>query len=192
MPRRSIQFIQGEYYHIYNRGCNREDIFRSEENYLYLLRLLRTSIEEHKVRIIAYCLMPNHYHLLFRQDSEIPVSELIQDVFNRYSKAFNNRFQRTGTLFEGPFKAVRIDKEGYLVHLCRYIHRNPMGAGLVKLPEHWRFSNYLEWIGKRKGRLVDVEFVKSRFESPQEYIEFAMKYEPPEKLNKGLSKYTFD
>lgn len=102
MPRRETKFIQGNYYHIYNRGCNREDIFRSEENYLFLLRRLKEYFKPELVRVITYCLMPNHYHFFLRQETDIPLSKLFQELFNSYSKAFNKMYQRHGTLFDLP------------------------------------------------------------------------------------------
>ncbi|MBI1806820.1 MAG: hypothetical protein HYR76_07210 [Ignavibacteria bacterium] len=96
-----------------------------------------------------------------------------------YSKAFNKRYGRTGTLFEGPFKSVHVDKEQYLVHCCRYIHRNPLVAGLVEKLEEWKYSNYLEWIGCRDDVLIDREFVKEYFATPDEYKKFVLDYEPP-------------
>ncbi|MBI3193699.1 MAG: transposase [Ignavibacteriae bacterium] len=192
MSRRSIIFSKGEYYHIYNRGSNREDIFRERENYLYLLRLVNDAIKEYNICVIAYCLMPNHYHFLLRQDSDNTPSDFIQKVFNSYTKAFNKRYYRTGTLFEDRFKAKSVLKQEYLIHLCRYIHRNPIDAHLVKNLEDWEFSNYLEWIGKRNGRLVDLEFVHDNFRSPQEYKKFVLEYEPPEKLKDELCWWLFD
>ncbi|MBI1806821.1 MAG: transposase [Ignavibacteria bacterium] len=81
--RRGAQFIQGGYYHIFNRGCNKANIFRSDENYQYLLRLLRSKIVAYQATVIAYCFMPNHYHILLRQDGEVPLSSVVQGVFNK-------------------------------------------------------------------------------------------------------------
>jgi REP element-mobilizing transposase RayT len=105
MARRATDFVPGEYYHVYNRGCYKELIFREDENYLYLTRLLNESLRKRHVSMIAYCLMPNHYHFLTRQESDVSISEVMQDVFNAYVKAFNKRYGRTGTLFEERFKA---------------------------------------------------------------------------------------
>jgi putative transposase len=192
MARRGIQFIRCNYYHLYNRGCNKEKLFLCEENYLYLLRLLRSATSHFHVSVIAYCLMPNHYHLLVRQDGDILLDKMMQDVFNRYTKVYNKRYQRSGTLFEGPFKAKYVGREAYLLHLCRYIHRNPVDAGLVALPEQWKYSNYLDWIGRRDGNLVDREFILEYFDLPEEYITFMHDYIPLTKEEKELSKYLFD
>ncbi len=192
MSQRNVQFFPGGYYHIFNRGCDREAIFRTNENYLFLLRRIRKYFEPNLVTVIAYCLMPNHYHFLLRQNSDIPISDLIQALFNSYSKAFNKMYNRKGTLFEGKYKSLHVDEENYLIHLCRYIHRNPFEAGLVSNLEGWAFSNYLEWIGKRNGALVDRAFVQSRFPSPIDYQRFVLEYVSPKKIQEGLSKYLFD
>ena len=81
-------------------------------------------------------------------------------------------YGRTGTLFEGPFKSIYVDKESYLVYLCRYIHRNPLEARLVSRLSGWPSSNYPEWIERRNGRLVDRAFIKFYFKSPAEYAKF--------------------
>jgi hypothetical protein len=103
----------------------------------------------------------------------------MQAVFNSYSKAFNKMYNRSGTLFEGPFKAVLIDNDAYLLHICRYIHRNPLDGGLVYSLEDWPFSNYMEWIGRQDSILVDRGFIEENFSSPEEYINFVVAYKPP-------------
>jgi putative transposase len=115
----------------------------------------------------------------------------MQAVFNVYTKAFNSKYGLSGTLFEGPFRAIHVDRNEYLLHLCRYIHRNPLEAGIVIKPEQWHYSNYLEFIEQRNGILVDREFVKENFGSPEAYREFVMDYVPPEKTQKELRLYLF-
>ena len=90
-------FIKGYFYHIFNRGVNGMNIFYKPENYLYLLRKLKATIEKYGVGIIAYCLMPNHYHFLLRQLTTRPLSQWIQMLFNGYSQAINRQLVRKGT-----------------------------------------------------------------------------------------------
>jgi REP element-mobilizing transposase RayT len=189
MVKRNIEFIKGEYYHIYNRGCNKEDIFYKPTNYSYLMGLMEKCLEPFQVSTIAFCLMLNHYHFLLRQNSDISIRNFIQSVFNSYTKAFNKMFDRTGTLFEGPFKAIHIDNQSYLIHLCRYIHRNPLDAGLVEKLNDWKYSNYLGWIGQRNSRLIDFEFVKNSFRNPEDYINFVSDYISPKTFDSELKKY---
>ena len=171
MPRRRITFAKGSYYHIYNRGAGRQAIVREERNYHHILRLLGAVAAESEVTVIAYCLLPNHYHWLLRQDGEIAVGNVPQRVFGSYSQAFNKAYRRTGTLFEGTFKAILVDSEAYLAALCRYIHNNPVKHGLVGIPEAWPFSNYLEWIERRSGSLFDRQVTHGSFLSAAEYVE---------------------
>ncbi len=174
-PRRP-DYLPGHYYHIYNRGADRVSIFREADNYIFVLRKMKKYCRELNLSPIAYCLMPNHYHFLIRQDSEQAAGLFPQRVFNSYTKAFNKRFKRTGTLFEGPYQVVHITEESHLLHLCRYIHANPVKDGLVKKLEDWPFSNYLEWIGLRPGTLVDREFVCDHFQTPELYKVFVLAY----------------
>ncbi len=182
MSRRKVNFTQGGYYHIYNRGANRERIFQSDENYRFLLQRVKENISPFQVSVIAYCLMPNHYHFVLRQEGEKPLSGFMHAIFNSYSKAYNKMYNRSGTLFEERFKAIEVDRDEYLLHLCRYVHRNPLDAKVVSNLKDWKFSNYLEWIGKRNGVLVDHEFVREFFKTPMQYIEFVHDYFPPKEL----------
>ncbi len=113
--------------------------------------------------------MPNHYHLLLRQDGETPAGKVAQSVFNAYAKAYNKRYDRGGALFQDRFRAVQVDDEPYLIHLCCYIHANPAKAGLVTRSEDWPYSNYLEWVGLRAGTLVDQALVTYYFPDRAEY-----------------------
>ena len=135
--------------------------------------------------------MSNHYHFLLRQNGETTISDFMKAVFFVYSSAFNTAYNRSGTLFEGPFRATWVDKIGYALHLCRYIHRNPLDARMVVRPEQWHYSNYQEFIGIRKGTLVDMDFVNQNFASPKAYEDFVMNYVPPEKTQKELRHYLF-
>lgn len=192
MARRELAFLPGQYYHVYNRGASRGLIFQTGENYRFMLQRLRENLPSCRISVIAYCLMPNHYHFGLRQDGVVPISDLIQAVFNSYSKAYNRATSRSGTLFEGPFRAVSVEKLEHLLHLCRYIHRNPLEAGLVGDPITWEFSNYREWIERRGDGLTDGEFVRENFPQPAEYREFVMDYEPPEKVTIPLKAFLFD
>jgi putative transposase len=192
MPYRGDAFVQGQYYHIYNRGAGKAQIFFNDGNYQYLLRLVKEYYQQHGATVIAYCLMPNHYHFLLRQESGEPLSKFMQVLFNSYVQALNLQQGRTGTLFEGRFKHKCVDKWEYLLILCRYIHRNPVKAGLVVRPVDWAYSNYREWIGVRDGVLIDKVFVREHFSSPDEYVKFVYDVEDEKKSYGKISKYLFD
>ena len=182
----------GMYYHIFNRGVHRMPIFREPENYLFVLRHMKQYSRDFQIAVIAYCLMPNHYHLLVRQDGDAPAGWLPQRVFNRYTKAYNKRYGHSGTLFEHRFQAKPVTDETYLLHLCRYIHANPVRDGLVPDPGQWPYSNYLEWVGERGGTLIDRAFVQTWVGHPSVYREMVLDYlrgcELPEPVRQFLEE----
>jgi REP element-mobilizing transposase RayT len=166
----------GMYYHIYNRGVSKSTLFREPTNFLYTIKKIQKYRLEHQVSVIAYCLLPNHYHLLLRQDGEKSAGNLPQSVFNSYSKAYNLKYSHSGTLFEGRFRAKPVQTTSHLLHLCRYIHGNPVKDGLVTDPADWPWSNYLDWIGERNGTLVDREFIQTQFGSAADYQKSLFQY----------------
>ncbi len=117
MPYRNLEFTQGQYYHIYNRGAGRSKIFSVEENYKYLTRLVERNFKKYGISIIAYCFMPNHYHFLLRLETKLLLSKFINVLFNTYVQALNKQQNRTGALFEGRFKHILVDEWKYLIHL---------------------------------------------------------------------------
>ena len=146
MPSIRPEYFAGGNYHIFNRGSHHFSIFREADNYLFVLGKIKKYLGELNLTVLAYCLMPNHYHLLIRQNGVQPAGLLPQRVFNSYSKAYNKRYGHSGTLFEGAYRAKPIAHTAHLLHLCRYIHANPVKDGLVAEPGDWPYSNYLEWI----------------------------------------------
>jgi REP element-mobilizing transposase RayT len=192
MPYRSDVFVQGHYYHIYNRGAGKELIFFNPGNYEYLLRLVKRYCGRYGVTVITYCLMPNHYHFLLRQETEQALSKFINVLFNAYVQAVNRQQDRKGTLFEGRFRHVWVDREEYLIHLCRYIHLNPVKANLVSQIEDWLYSNYLEWIGQRTGTLKDAEFIRDRFPTPEAYRQFVADDQDSSQTRGSIAKYVWD
>jgi putative transposase len=208
MPRRTTPFLPDIYYHFYNRGNNRQAVFFEADNYLYFLNGVKKYLLP-VAHIVAYCLMPTHYHILVRikQTSEVSpfvgasevsvsgkeisrqVSLAMQKFLISYTKAINKRFERVGSLFQGQFQAKPIQTYSHLLHLCVYIHANPVKDGLVPLPEDWIYSNYLEWLGQRDGTLIDREFIQEHFGSPAEYQELIMQYVKTRYLPEDVKKY---
>ncbi len=196
MPRRETPFLPDQYYHFYNRGNNRQAVFFERENYIYFLKGIKRYLRG-KVEIIAYCLMPTHYHILVRvigqQTSEVlktsEVSLAMQKFLISYTKAINKRFDRVGALFQGQFHGEPITNYKHLLILCAYIHANPVKDGLAASPEMWDFSNYLEWMGLREGTLVNREFIAEHFGTPDEYKAFLVEYIKNRSLDDGFRKY---
>jgi putative transposase len=183
MPRRQVPLIAGQYYHVYNRGNNRGDIFFDRNNYFYLLQRFRECVANESAQVIAYVLMPNHYHFLLKALND-SLSGAMQKFSISYTKSINERFNRVGSLFQGAFEAKHVDNENYLRHLSRYIHLNPVRARICERPEQWEFSSYLEYVGRRNGTLPDLEPLRRDFEGngydrdqfAQHYAEYVSRY----------------
>jgi putative transposase len=163
MPLRKTPLQAGNFYHVYNRGNNRQDIFFDRDNYLYFLRLARVHLIDNGIDIIAYCLMPNHYHFLVYLRDET-LSAAMKSLSLAYTKAINQRFSRCGALFQGRFKSILVSDTNYLINLSRYIHLNPVKAGIVDRPDEWEFSSYLEYVGSRTGVIPKTEYLKALFQ----------------------------
>jgi len=202
MPRRETPFLPDQYYHLYNRGNNRQPIFFERDNYIYFLKGMKKYLRG-KVEIIVYCLMPTHYHILVKvipqtsQTSEVlktsevskQVSQGMQKLLISYTKAINKRFDRVGALFQGQFQGKPITTYAHLLTLCAYIHGNPVKDGLAATAEAWEFSNYPEWMGLRKGTLVNREFIAEHFGTPAEYEAFLMEYVRTRQMDEDFRKY---
>ena len=175
MPNRP-KYLKGNYYHLYNRGRSRLSIFHRPEDYLDALVRIRKYSQALEIAIIAYVLLPNHFHILVRQDGSNRASLLTQRTFNGYAKKYNAIYKHSGTIFEGDAKGILVNREDHLLHLCRYIHANPLRHGFAKSLNAWPYSNYQEWVGLRKGKWWDADFVIDFFESSEQYQVFLTDY----------------
>ena len=110
-----LTWQKGMYYHIYNRGVSKVTIFREETNFLFTIGKIKEYSQANNISMIAYCLEPNHYHFLVRQDGEEPAGNLPQSVFNSYTKAYNKKYETSGTLFEGRFHAKAVQTKSHLL-----------------------------------------------------------------------------
>jgi len=162
MPQRKNPLIPGQYFHIFNRGINNGIIFRKDRNYLFFLRRIKQILTPKTASIIAYVLMPTHYHLLIKIN-DIDFSFAMGRLIISYTKACNREWGRTGPLFEGRFKAKLVDSDEYILGLSRYIHLNPVTANLAERPAEWPFSNYLDLIGRRNSILSESDIVHGYF-----------------------------
>ncbi len=189
MPRRLMPLQVGNFYHIYNRGNNRQLIFFERDNYIYFIRLVRKYLIANSVDIVAYCLMPNHYHFLVYLRDET-LSDAMKLLSLAYTKAINKRFDRSGVLFQGRFQSIHVAETDYLIHLSRYIHLNPVKAKLVQQPEEWEFSSYSEYAGLRSGTLPQTEYVKTQIQNELVYQQFLADHNLPD--NNSFNKLLLD
>lgn len=175
VPGRNIVKIYDDngYYHVYNRGVEKRNIFLDHQDYVVFLSYLKDYLcpdddapikifpsrklrnFSERIDLLSYCLMPNHFHLLIKQSSRMAMTSFMRSLLTRYSMYFNRKYDRVGSLFQGNYKAVMVTSEEQLVYLTHYIHRNPMGGsdasgldleGLMK----YRYSSLGNYLGKIK------------------------------------------
>lgn len=158
------------------RGDNREPIFFGDADYRLYLNLLGEAKRRYACQLFAYALMTNHVHLMLQTGSRYPVSKIMQFLNTAYTTSINQRHHRVGHLFQGRYRSVLVDKDAYLVELSRYIHLNPVRAGLVGRSEEYPWSSYRAYLRERPDELVDAQDVLAMFSPPatarQRYQEF--------------------
>lgn len=196
MSYRYDDLVPGGVYHICTRGVEQRNIFRSNKDKIRFLKLLihylpqglvrsfsmaqkyrqeasLTNEGEGLVDLIGYCLMPNHVHLLVRENTENGTSQYMHRLLTSYAKYFNISERRSGSLFVNPFKAVLVDDDEQLLHVSRYVHLNPYVAHMIKDPYIYRWSSLSEYIDRKKSDISHTSLLRSLI-TPKEYREFIM------------------
>ena len=186
-------FAKGEFFHVYNRGVGKMDIFKDEADMsVFMNRLYENLFPEKQKReteigkkkkyerkllppnsfdLISYCLMPNHFHLLIKQLTDLPISQLMLKVCTGYSMYFNKKYDRVGSLFQDVFKTVAIETNEQLLWVSLYIHENPIKSGLVKKLEEYRWSSFLDYIGINKG-ICNKDVILGQYKDPTSYLQY--------------------
>lgn len=142
MPRQPRYFLPGYAFHVVARGVNRQETFFEDEDYRLYLSVLRRASERHRCRIHAYVLMTNHVHLLVSPESRQAIPLVFQAIGRSYVQAINRKYERSGTLWEGRYRACLVDTDEYLLTCYRYVELNPVRAGLVADPALYTYSSY--------------------------------------------------
>lgn len=201
---RKMVFRNDSFYHIFNRGMDKRETFLNKREFFRAVELLsfykyksipvRFSLYHNSpikkqneymdlmiksgtlVDIVAYCLMPNHFHLLLKQKVDRGVTIFVSNFINAYTRYFNMKHERIGALFQGVFKAVYIESDEQLLHVSRYIHLNPLMASIVDdySLETYQWSSYPAYLHKNKSTFVDNEIVLNFFASSKSYKSFVI------------------
>jgi len=186
MPSRNVQkeYLEHSYYHIFNRGINKRRIFLDDKDYAVFLNLFKRYLDSEpskdnkgreyewlheRVELLAFCLMPNHFHLLIYQADAEAMTRLTRGVFTSYTSYFNKKYRRIGPLFQDVFKAKRIAQEDYLLHISRYIHLNPDQY------DKWQFSSLPYYLGRRRAEWIRPDRILDMF-NEGEYSGFVKDY----------------
>lgn len=194
---RKDPIVTNHTYHIFNRGVNKSEIFFAEEDYrrfitaaIHYKRSTRQfshfrshfrsgignlgNLDKSKVKILSYCLMPNHFHFLIRQLEDGGITWFMQHLANSYAHYINVKYKRTGSLFGGRFENRLIETDEQLMHVSRYIHLNPFVADLVSRLSDYQWSSYTSFIKGLKDDIVDPKEILGFFKSEEDYNKFVL------------------
>ena len=147
MPRYARLTAPNLFYHIINRGIEKRFIFRQKSDYLKFLEYLHRYKRKFDWIIYCFCLMPNHFHLLI-QTKENPLGTIMKSLQTAYGVYFNHKYKRIGPVFSGRYKSIICQKDEYLLQVSKYIHLNPVKAGLVKRPTDYPYSSYKQYVDR--------------------------------------------
>ncbi len=194
------EYVDEGYYHIYNRGVEKRDIFLDTQDYHVFLKYLQQALSDPdlgpggmnsyyvpqnfsaKIELLGYCLMPNHVHLIIKQHESRSIEGFARSIFTRYSMYFNRRYGRVGSLFQGRYRAARVQTEEYLLHLSRYVHLNP-GKEYPAYP----YSSFQYFLSNETAPWVNSIFVPSLLSRGLTYRDFmkSSKFEGEDELELG-------
>lgn len=203
MPYRKTPLVANQFYHVFNRSIARQPIFKTVRDYQRMMQIIdyyrypkprlrfsffnRLPLDKKEVfmkeltatktpmlEIISYCLMPNHFHFLLRPLVAKGISDFVRNVQHSYSKYFNVKNDRSGSLFQGMFKAVLIETDEQLVHVCRYIDLNPITAYLIEVGEleNYPWTSFSDHVGKPSSRSFVSGYIMEHFKSGGSYRKF--------------------
>ena len=197
---KNYKYANGQIYHLFNRGVAKQPIFRDAHDYQRLLntfayyleanpaqkisekskrdlnQIITSPVKKPLVQILAYCLMPNHFHLLVKQLKNHGITIFAKRALNSYTRYFNVRHDRVGTIFQGKLKKVLVDNDSQLLHLSRYLHLNPYIDGLINKPSKYSWSSYQSYLTNQKNRLCAPKLILEMIGSNLDYKKFVEDY----------------
>lgn len=222
MPGRKIPLVNGEIYHVFNRGIDRRPTFTTKRELqravqtlgfykfykqpLSLSKFLRLDDKKQNkvldllmqnknlIEIFCYCLMPNHFHFLLRQERDQGIAKFLSNLQNSYTRYFNISHERDGSLFLDQFKAIRIETEEQLIHVSRYIHLNPHTGYVVKTLEeleNYSWSSLPDYL-QNNNKVVNIDFILSLFGNTEKYKKFVFDQADYQRKLKEIEHLVFE
>ena len=199
---RKTEFANDEYYHIYNRGVDKREVFCCEKDFARFIKGMRefnkTAVKAKPpvgglaliaaVEIICYCLNLNHYHFILKQLTENGIAKFMQKLGTSYTMYFNIKYDRSGSLFQGPFQAKHIDTNGYLLWLSGYVNSNVEIHKIAKA-ENYKWCSCQDYLGKRNGTLCNKKIILSQFKNIEKYREYVKMIIKESNKRKDLEEY---
>jgi REP element-mobilizing transposase RayT len=190
MPKAAREKSRTGIYHVMLRGVNRQQIFEEKKDYYHFLQLTEKYKEKHSFTLYGYCLMENHVHMLIKE-GPVSISDSMRDIGGGYASWYNVKYDRVGHLLQSRFKSECVTTAGSLLRVIRYIHQNPVKAGICQNVSDYRFSSYSEYV--RYPKRTDTEIVL-KYVPINKFIEFNNTYEDekfldlPEKKSPRLTE----
>lgn len=173
MPRQQRRKSESGIYHVMLRGINQQQIFQDEEDNLKFLQIVKECKAISEFKLFAYCLMENHVHLLIKEGKE-PIELIFKRIGNRFVYWYNTKYKRVGHLFQDRYRSEPVETYEYFLTVLRYIHQNPVKAGIVKSCGKYRFSSYNEYI--KESKIIDDELAKEML-TKEEFVKYHKKEE---------------
>jgi len=183
---KQMKFSSGNLYHIYNRGNNKQEIFFETRNYEFFRNKIRIHVSSN-TDLIAYCLMPNHFHMLVRiqqENEENRLNKEIGTMLRSFTRAINLQEERTGSLFQQRTQAKNVSN--CAIVCFNYIHQNPLKAGIAESIEGWEYSSFNEYLGKSRDPICNLELGRNiiEFKTIEEFYKLSYQNIDPEKRKK--------
>ena len=173
IARKKREWYPKAVYHLMERGIRRQKIFEDISDYQVFTELMKTALKKNRCTVHAYCMMTNHFHLLLETD-DIEIAKFMKFLANGYAIYFNRKYGYTGHLFEGRYKSCIVKDDAYFLHSSRYIHLNPVKAGIVRRAEEYCWSSYRTLIAMKDDGITQVNRIWGYFQRnpPIRYREF--------------------
>jgi len=189
MPRKPRCFNDGLIYHVLNRGNNKRKIFYRYNDFQLFLNLTRKSKKDFGIKIFAYCLMPNHFHIVLSPDKGVLLSKWMHCLMRSHFIQYKRVHETTGHLWQGRFKSFVIQEDNHLLVILRYVERNPVRANLVVSAKNWSWSSHQERIGKVHNPFLD----NIPIELPpnwSEYVDQPLTDRELEVIRRGINRHS--
>lgn len=189
MPRIARGQYDGYVFHILNRGNGRQEVFHKNGDYHTFICLTKEALESFDVKLLAYCLMPNHFHLLVRPDKGEDLSRFMQWLMTSHVRRYHQHYGTSGHVWQGRYKSFIVQDDDHLLTVARYIEGNPVRANRVTTAKSWKWSSHLERLGKCKGKIItDLPIpVPSDWTA---YIDHPMTSSEVERLRRSVNRRT--
>ena len=187
MPRIARGLVDGFIYHVLNRGNGGEEVFHKEQDYKAFINLMKEAKERYPLEILAYCLMPNHFHLVVLPIHGKDLSRWMQWLMTSHVRRYHKHYGTSGHVWQGRFKSFIIQEGSYLLMALRYVESNPVRAGLVSSAKDWQWSSHKARITGVSDELID----EVPIELPKDwgkYVDKPFKDKELEKLRKSVNR----